>query len=246
VRGPVTLFFIKFFREEQYADQFMAGELYLNTLAYFQGVENESSDGRIDSTEAVASWWQPDDISIRLNAPGIGDTEISKKDLSAPVSMSFDYHKYVNVLCLYAMHITGFDVLSDGKIDCSKSSIEELRRQLKVDERCFKFGKYAVVINAAPFMTKLKEALSSQNRRFKYKLVGYSDDTTFHGTIPTDEIPFRKQKRFSYQQEFRICVYPKVMINAPITIKIGDISSICGKMDSSQLNSFLAVNAEPA
>jgi len=246
VTGPITLFFIKFFQEEKFADQFVAGELYLNTLAYFKSIESESDDGRLDSTEAIAHWWQPDDILIKLNMPGIGETEISKKDLAAPVSMSFDYHNYVNLLCLYAMHITGFSVLDGGKIDCSNSSIEELRRQLRIDERCLKFGRYAVVINAVPFMTRLKEVLTSQGRRFKYKLVEYYDDTVFHGAIPTDEIPFRKQKRFSYQQEFRICVYPKVMIKAPITIKIGNISSMCGKVESTQLNNLLVVNAEPA
>jgi hypothetical protein len=61
-------YFIKFFREEKHADQFMAGELYLNTLAHFKKVESESDDGRDDPTEAIAMWWQPDDISIKLRA----------------------------------------------------------------------------------------------------------------------------------------------------------------------------------
>jgi hypothetical protein len=240
--GPITLFFIKFFQEEKHADQFIAGELYLNTLAYFKRIENEEDDGRIDSTEAIASWWQPDDILIKLNVPGIGGTKISRKDLAGPVSMSFDYHNYVHVFCLYAMHITGFKLLNDGKIDCSERDVDELRRQLRVDDRCFQFGKHAVVINAVPFITKLREILTSQGRKFKYKLVEYHDETVFHGTIPANEIPFRKQGRFSYQQEFRICVYPTVMVDSPITIRIGDISSICGKMESSKVNSLLVVN----
>jgi hypothetical protein len=236
--APITLFFIKFFTEEIHADQFMAGELYLNTLSYFKRTENEASDGRPDSTEGVAMWWQPDDFLMKLNMPGIGEADITNKDLAAPVSMSFDHHNYAHVFCLYAMHITGFTLLRDGKIDCSEAGPDELQRQLRVDERCFKFGKFAVVINAVPFINKLREALISQGRKFRCKLVEYYDETTFHGTIPTKEIPFRKQRRFSYQQEFRVCIYPTVITDSPIKIKIGDISTMCGKLEASRLNSI--------
>jgi hypothetical protein len=121
-----------------------------------------------------------------------------------------------------------------------------LRQQLKIDERCFKFGKFAVVIQAVPFMDQLQKALKIQGHQVAWGMVRYYDETTFHGSIPRKEIPFRKQKRFSYQQEFRICVHPKVMLDSPITIKIGTISSICAKMDSSRLNSVLGIKLEPA
>jgi hypothetical protein len=240
------LFFIKFFTEEIYADQFVAGELYLNTLSFFKRIEKEGSDGRFDSTEAVATWWQPDDILIKLNAPGIGSAEISRKDLAAPVSTSIGAQDYVHVFCLYAVHMTGFELLENGKVKFFEKGADELRQQLRIDERCFKFGKFAVVISAVPFIKKLREALTSQGHKFKDKLVRYYDDTVFHGTIPTSEVPFRKQKRFSYQQEYRVCVYPTVMHDSPITIKIGNISSMCSKVVSSQqLSNFLTVT-EPA
>src|SRR5689334_10920673 len=101
--APMIWYLIKFFEEERYADQFMAGRLYLNTLAYFRKVESKDSDGRMDSTEAIAMWCQPDDFVMKLNVPGIGETEITKKDLAAPVSMSFDYHNYLHLFCLYAV-----------------------------------------------------------------------------------------------------------------------------------------------
>jgi hypothetical protein len=80
--APIIWYLIKFFTEERYAEQFMTGGLYLNTLEYFKKVETENSDGRIDSTEAVAAWLQPDDLKIKLNIPEIGDCEITKKDLA--------------------------------------------------------------------------------------------------------------------------------------------------------------------
>lgn len=185
-------YFIKFFAEESHADQFMAGELHLNTLAYFKEVESESSDGRMDSTEAVAMWWQPDDLVINLTVLGIGDVEITKKDLAGPVSTSFGYHNYLHLFCLYALHTTGSECV-DGKIGCAPEDAEELQRQLKIDERCFKFGKFAVITPAVPFLNQLREALKSQGYKATAQLVEYYDDEVFHGEIPMADIPFRKQ-----------------------------------------------------
>jgi hypothetical protein len=37
VSGPIIWYLIKFFTEEHHADQFMAGELYFNTLGRLTG-----------------------------------------------------------------------------------------------------------------------------------------------------------------------------------------------------------------
>jgi hypothetical protein len=47
----------------------------------------------------------------------------------------------------------------DGKINYAPEEAEELQRQLKIDERCLSFGKFAVVIPAVPFLAQLREAL---------------------------------------------------------------------------------------
>ena len=239
-------YFIKFFTEERYANEFMAGALYLNTLAYFKKVESACSDGRIDSTEAVAMWWQPDDIIMNLNVPKMGiNLEITKKDLAAPVSASFSYHDYLHLFCLYAVHSTGFECI-DGKFHCGPDGAKDLQRQMKIDERCFKFGKFAVIMPAVPFLNQLRDALKSQGYRATGKLVEYYDDKKFHGQIPEKEIPFRKQKRFSYQREFRVCVYPRIQLTAPITINIGDLSSICARVESSRLPSLFQLKPDPS
>jgi hypothetical protein len=236
--------FIKFFKEERYADQFMAGELYLNTLSYFKEVENEPvDDARFDSTEAVSMWWQPHDVIITLNVPGVGETEITSKDLAAPVSMSYTYFDFVNVYCLYAVQ-TNNSVMVDGKFICSKAEASEIRQQWKIDERCSKFGKFAVITPVGPFLDAFRQALKSQGHKFAHGMVEYYDDAVFHGTIPIEKVPFRKQKRFGYQQEFRVCVFPSVKHERPITIRIGDISNICRKAEASQLNGLLGGHLE--
>lgn len=238
--GTKIWFFFKFFSEEGHADQFMAGNLYLNTLAYFKQEEREDSDGRRDSTEAIAMWWQPDDLVITFTVPGVGETTITKKDLAGPVSIGSVHHDYMHLLCLYALHTTGFECV-DGKIECSPEDAEELRRQVKIDERCFKFGKFAVITPAVQLLNRLREALNSQGYGFTGKLVKYYDEDVFHGQIPTEDIPFTKQKRFSYQREFRVCVDTGTQQEAAITINIGDISHICAKRDATQLPGIFEV-----
>jgi hypothetical protein len=199
---PMIWYFIKFFAQEEHADAFMKGSLYLNTLAYFKKLESECDDGRMDATEAVAMWWQPHDFIMNLNVPGIGATEINSKDLAGPVSAAFEYHDYLHLYCLYAVHTTGFECV-DGKIDYAPEDAEELRRQLTIDERCLKFGSFAVMTPAVPFVDRLREAPIAQGYKATAKLVEYYDDETIHCEFPPKEIPFRKQKRFTYQRESR-------------------------------------------
>ena len=242
--GRTIWYFIKFFRKEQYADEFIKGTLHLNRLSYFKKLENNDDDGRPDTNEAVAMWWQPHDVVIDLNVPGIGAVKITKEDLAAPVSISYEYHEHFHIFCLYAVHATGFATV-DGKFDLAESEAAELRRQLAIDERCFKFGPFAVITPAVPFLAQLKEALQRRGQWFRGRLVEYYDDETFHGQIPLADIPFKKQKRFSYEKEFRICVHTNTKGDDPLPIDIGDISHISAKVDSSRLKDLLQLKPEP-
>jgi hypothetical protein len=233
--ASAPLCFIKFFAEERYANQFLAGELYLNTLAYFRKIENEAvRDGRFDSAEGVSLWLQPEGTIIKLNAPGIDPIEIASKDLAAPTSISRTYNDYIHVFCLYAVTISNFEVV-DGKI---RGKAEELQKALTIDKRCFQLGQHAVVINPVLFRKRVREVLKSHGRLFRDKFVTYYDDSTFHGSIPDIESPFWKQVRFSYQREYRVCVYPVVKIDAPVTIKIGDISGFCKKVKAAEIDNL--------
>ena len=230
--GPTIWYFIKFFEKEEYAEQFIKGTLYLNRLSYFQQLENSCADGRSDTTEAVAIWLQPPDFIMESNIPGVGSTTISKDDLDGPVSMSYSDYNNLHVLCLYAVHTTGFAKI-DGKLELAESEAAELQRQVTIDDRCLKFGPFAVINPAVPLLSQVKKALQRMGQWFEGKLVEYYDDETFHGEIAPKDIPFKKQKRFSYQNEFKICVQTKTSGNDPLLIANGDISHIiCAKVSS--------------
>ncbi len=240
--NKVIWYLVKFFSEERYADQFMDGTLYLNRLSFFKRIEEESNDGRPDANEAVAMWWQPDDISIKLKVSEIGDIEITQKDLAGPVSMSYDYHNYLHVFCMYAIHTSGFECV-DGKIEYLEDEAEILKRQIEIDSRCLNFGKFAVITPATQFLDHLKESLRNADFVCKAKLVEYYDEELFHGEIEVKDIPFKKQKKFNYQNEFRICINPKTMDDEPICIKIGNIGHITAKIETDKINDLFQINS---
>jgi hypothetical protein len=235
-------YLVKFCSDEEYADQFINGKMYLNKLSYFKRLE-QADDGRPDEHEAIAFWWQPDDLVMNLAIPGIGATQITRKDLAAPVSMSYDRYDELYVFCMYAITTTGFEII-DGKIEYPESQSDELRKQLEIDERCTQFGRYAVITPFKQFMDQVVASLRRQGYRFRAKLVEYYDDKIFHGKMENEDIPFRKQKRFSYQREFRVCVQPKIWGGShALTLDIGSIRHITGKTDSTKLNSLLSIDS---
>jgi hypothetical protein len=237
----VTTNFIKFFSEERYADEFIRGKLFLNRLSYFRKLENHLDDGRPDDHEAIAMWWQPSDLTIELGIAGIGRVSLTKADLAGPVSMAFNYHEHLHILCLYAFGTPG-TITNDGKIDIGAMGETELRGHMSIDDRCLKFGAFAVVMAVTPFLGQLRSALQRSGLPCKARLVEYYDEETFHGEIAPVDIPFKKQKRFAYQREYRVCVNSKTKGDDPLIIEIGDISSLSAKIESSRVNDLFQIN----
>jgi hypothetical protein len=132
------------------------------------------------------------------------------------------------------VQLRNFDIVDD-KI---KGKTEELVRDLTIDPRCFEFGQHAVVMNPILFRQRVRQVLRGNGHVFQTGSVKYYDEMTFHGPIPDAEIPFRKQKRFDFQREYRVAIHPRVMTLLPITINLGDISSFCKKTKASEINTL--------
>ena len=231
-------YFIKFFKEEEHANQFVKGTLYLNRLSYFRSIEEDDNctDGRQDKTEAVVIWWQPHDLVIQIKMPGVGEAIITKDDLAGPVAVSYDHFDHFHIYCLYSVYTTGFASI-DGKLELTVGEAAELQKQVAIDERCFKFWPFAVIVPADRFLSHIREPLQGTGHRARGKLVEYYDDETFHSEITADNIPFKKQKRFSFQKEFRICVQTNTAGTDPLLIDIGDISHLSSERMPSERGS---------
>jgi hypothetical protein len=237
------LFLVKFFSNKKYADEFIDGKIHLKRLSYFRKLESSADSERSDNNEALSHWLQPKGLVVKFNVPGVGEVEITEKDLAGPISMSIDYHEHLHVFCMHAMRVTGFELIN-GEFDCAEHEVSEIEAQLKVDERNFVFGEYAVVVRAVDFLARIKETLKGRGDYFRGRLVEYYDDKTFNGEIPTGEIPFWKQKKYSHQNEFRICVNTKTKGDDPLNIEMGNISDICALIESSKINELFKVHTK--
>jgi hypothetical protein len=151
------LYLVKFFEEEKHADQIRKGELYLNRISFFKknGYENTNEDGRPDKNEAISHWFQPSRTRIELSVPELSlFHSIPSEELSAPSSLAYSRHENLHVYCMTSMSHDSIDGLDNHQIEST------LRQQIKVNEKCYKFGNYAVITQAKPFLERAKKSTS--------------------------------------------------------------------------------------
>jgi hypothetical protein len=227
--------FVKFFSDESHADQFMKGLLYMRRPRYFRRLESsEKEDGRSDAHEATVSWHQPDRIELVLNFPGFEPIKLGKNDLAGPLAITRNFY---SLFCMSALSIPD-PALLQGDHDEVQA---KLQTAFQIDARCLDFGPHAVVVSAEKFLPQLHESLERSNHWFKTDMVEYYDETTFHGDFAEEDVPFRKQIRFAYQKEFRVCLQTPTAGDEPLTFDIGDMSAFAIKVRSADINASLKV-----
>lgn len=238
-------FLVKVFSEEKYADNFIKGSIFFNTLGYFKKIE--INDGRGDPNEGISHWIQPSDIkSFNIEIPNKGKISLGKEDFSGPIVIGYDWVNKVNIFCMYAVGF--FNLASDNEdFLLSEDDIKSLQKKLYIDPRCRDFGDWAVVVPAKKFIGRMNKVLSENELSWHSGLVDYYDEKTFSGNLSMNDILFKKHKLYEYQKEFRYCIIPKDIENhqeKPILLEIGDISSFAMKtpidniMNSFQLNTI--------
>ncbi len=237
---PVYLYFVKFFSDETHADEFRAGKVYANKLSYFRHIE-DGPDGRADPNETPAAHFQHKNVSIIfVDNPHLN---ITPDNLIAPVTMSYRAYDSWHLFCLCAIYVTGYDLI-DGNIEINdtKEDKSELERQLRIDEKCANFGRFAVIVLANRFMEQLDQAMRKIGKKYHADLVQYYDPSTFHGYVPIQQAPFRKQHGYSYQREYRICFPNTNPCDGALSLNIGDISTFSAKYDSIRINDLLKIS----
>src|SRR3984957_3267808 len=221
---------VKFFSELDHAQQFLDGGLFMRRLAYFR--REEDAEGRWDSTEGVWAWLQKKGLQIQMNVPAVGAINITERDLAAPVSMSLGEPEDLYIYCMCAYYIAEPRPDEDLRDVYGEDRVADLEAALQVDPRCLRFGPHAVVIPWGPFMERIKQAARSQSLRLRAGLVHYYDDAVFNGEFKLKDVVFRKQKRFDYQREFRICIQTLDRSPVPRTFNIESLRGLGGYMPS--------------
>ena len=222
-----TIFFlVKFFREAEYAAEFVDGKLFCNTLSAFKKMEGTDDSGRADRSEGTTLWLQPGEVNLVLN-----DMDLSN-DLAGPLQIQMESLDYFHLFCMHACHTGALDV---G--DLLNGDIEVLRQELMVPLDCLKLGEYVVVVKDVPgFISRVAAAVKENGYEGGRGLVKYYDPETFHGSFRGIDPAFRKQVMQSYQREFRIVIATGSVGDSPLTLDVGDLSDITIPLLASELN----------
>ena len=204
------------------------GLLYMNSLSFFSTMEGKDSDGlRKDSLEKVylRAHAGPAGKHIRKLQLRIGKGKGEKVfDLGEKAVMTLDVPSPNNVL-IFCMAALADD--ETGKIQGEENGI------IKLDERLLEFGSHMLIIrNALAFSSRINESIKNNPHIYGaeyfqggFGLVQYLDLEGKSGHIG----PFRKDKKYSWQKEFRICfgVHNEGLnSNGSFELRVGDLSDI--------------------
>jgi hypothetical protein len=224
---------VKFFAELEHAHQFLDGDLFMRRLSYYR--RQEDAEGRWDATEGVWAWLQKQGLKIDLGVPGIGVANITERDLAGPVSMSLGETDNLYIYCMYAYYLQEPLPGDDPDEIYGDDRLAELEAALQIDPRCLRFGPHAVVIPYGAFMERLKRAAIDQALRVRADLVRYYDNEILNGQYRLKDVPFRKQKRFDYQREYRVSIRTLDRSPLPRIFNIGSLRGLGRYVPSEQI-----------
>jgi hypothetical protein len=201
-RRKANLVLFKFGEKAHLEDFRTTGNLYMNTQAYFTGVENDAL--RHDPFEGYDEIHQPKDIrTFTITNDETGETTVFKSEnFAGPIKINFGRQSY----SLFCMH--GLDTIPNEGADL-------------VDQRNLQFGNsFIVVLNNQEFLNRVGRATSALGIESSWAPVEYYDVETHSGETG----PFRKPSAFGFQREFRIAIYPGS--TGPVRLPVGDLTDI--------------------
>ncbi|MCM2458841.1 hypothetical protein HGO37_26005 [Rhizobium sp. CG4] len=236
--------YLKIFECEEYADQFLAGNIFCNPLKFFKQREI-GDDGRGDPLEGAIGILQPHELkAITISAPGtdLPPLKLNQNSLAGPVIFHRDADLLQRVFCMYAFHFQKDELeFTMDDVD-SDIRLQSVKNRFQVDERCYQLGSHAVYIhNGQKFLEALGAFSDKTGQKIQYGLVRYYDDSAITGRFAEGNVAFRKSNRFAYQREFRLAF--EASGTAPVTLDVGDLRSYAIKLPSHQLRD-LEVNVE--
>lgn len=223
---------MKHFQTKEYAEQFMEGKLYLNSLGFFRAINKGASIDTQNKQNDVFEGSVPikkDSLTNQVYS-ALGDID---KYLAYDPVFIFEEYKYFHLLCC-------------STIDFDQKGYTIINSQMMTE-----FGNYHVLVyNRVAFQDRIVNAIS-QFPDFFYQCgkVRYHNPTLY-GTIkqPIQSISLSPQEGFSYyeigskrscirdcfdksssyshQREWRLILYKNTWNINPFTLDVGDLSDI--------------------
>ena len=221
---------LKAFRQEKWAEEFLDGCLYCNTLRFYQ----EWDERRLrDEQEGVITISGSDIEHLRF-----GEIEIPKDHL---VSISYrpNLMDYIYIFCMYCWAPPWID---DKRVLLNKATQLGSLRNL---ERYY--GPHTVMLrNPKEFMRRITQAIEQTGD----KVEGAKGDVVKYEpmlALPTNpketiEAVFHKDSKYIGEQEYRFAFLLKDKQPEPFRLNIGNIRDIAKKQRTRDVYDSISVN----
>ncbi len=206
----------KLIKFTNYAEELLKGNIYLNSLEYYRGIERVLSGETVDRNTAINDYLEGSVASINkedLKKIGMDDFYNAVGDaLVGNVHLLSEGAKYLKIFCLYALL---FD--------------DENNIAFAPSQKMLQFAsKYAVIItDIEEFRKRIIDSLELQEKDFNIismqgGFVEYYDNDEKNKILG----PLHKTSDFWWQHEFRMIFTQATPDVEPVTLQIGDISDI--------------------
>ena len=218
---------VKFFDEENYANDFLNGILYSNRLSYFKRLEDH--EGRGDKYEG-GIFLPSDETTIRLTATANGDHNfesitIPPEDLAAAVRIGPNWFDHMNIFCMYSCY-------SSNVVDVSKDGNRAKKIFIQIQDDTSALGDYIVAISdISAFLLRFQQAVSRKSYESMYGGVKYFNPEAGSPSFKyKEETIFMKRENFKHQKEYRLAFDTGTVGSDAVKLNIGSIEDIAMRM----------------
>lgn len=237
---------IKFFSKRKYAEQFLKGELYMNTLAYFW--ENGFEEQR-DLFEGVSETFDKKSLGFPIPWQQI---------INGDVMFRLDAYRYCNLYCFYRVDIDETGIRNPFGIP---AMVPVKGIHLPGDEMT-KFGDtVAIIKDEAEFLRRVMQSIEKDwlclAGDVRYSRIEGSPNGLGGGSYwqsekvyPAPRLQrgngrtstkdcFIKTSFYENQREWRICLFRNVKDDKAYTLKVGDLHDIVELVPVNQIQKRL-------
>ncbi|AGL03669.1 hypothetical protein [Desulfoscipio gibsoniae] len=202
--GPILIKFAPL----KLAKSFRSGTIYMNSLDYFRGLEDDNKV-RGDLLEGTHSLIAKDDFSQVLPQFGMDFPEAIKKKIIGGIHLLDEELKYYKVFCMYQLNC-----------DFKSRYIEP------IDTRVNNFGDtFVLIFNLKEFRRRIVAELEKGT----YNALGFAGQGVeyYQYDTSTQKLgPLKKLDLYKWQNEYRLIAEPLEHTLDPLILNIGDISDI--------------------
>lgn len=199
---------------KKHVNDFIAGNLYMNSLNYFRCIEGNIAQG--DPMEGSCGSIRKD----QLKQMGLNFDDTLADAIIGDVSLISDYYGLNNLFCLYRLLIN----------DESKTIMQPSEELYKFNDQG-KSDKVVVRIkDTARFLNQISNAIEEgiHTHNLEYGIYGsviYSN-SWINADGPGTRSAFHKDPKYGYQNEWRLCLLRNALVDEPYVFSIGDLSDI--------------------